>query len=125
MKKFVLAMSALAMFALKLVAGAPAARAEGPAHVVVLVKIKDQEKLDQYLALAQPILKSFGGKIIARGKVGAFPEGHADVDMVAVGEFPTPEAIDAFYASKPYVDIIELRKEAADITVMKLSVPAF
>ncbi len=96
---------------------------ENPVYAIALVKIKNLEKMGEYLKHASPLIIEHQGEIVSKGKVMSVFNGNADYDMVAVAEFPTSEAIDSFYNSSEYQEIIPLRDEAADVTFFTFSVP--
>jgi uncharacterized protein (DUF1330 family) len=96
---------------------------ENPVYAIALVKIKNSEKMGEYLKYASPLIAEYQGEIVSKGKVVSVFNGNADYDMVAIAEFPTSEAIDGFYNSSEYQAIIPLRDAAADVTFFTFSVP--
>ena len=90
------------------------------AFAIALVKIKNLEKMQEYAKMAEPTLSIYGGKVTTRGKVSAALVGKANIDMVAVMEFPGKEKLDAWYNSIEYQNTIETRNQGADVTILVL-----
>lgn len=88
-----------------------------PAYFIVQATISDEARYQTYREAVVPFIASFGGKIAARGaKVDVF-EGEHDTRPVVMFEFPSMEAIHAFWNSPDYVPIKKLREGAATINV--------
>ena len=87
------------------------------AYFVVQATITGEPQYQKYREAVVPFIASFGGKVAARGaKVEVF-EGEHDTRSVVMFEFPTMEAIHAFWNSPDYVPIKKLREGVATINV--------
>ena len=88
------------------------------AFFVATVKIKDQEKLQEYAGAVGPIIASHGGEFVSRGKVETALSGSAAHQMAAIVKFPTMDALKGWYASPEYKEIIPVREQGADVTIV-------
>jgi uncharacterized protein (DUF1330 family) len=87
------------------------------AYLVVQATITDEHQYQKYREAVVPFVATFGGKFAAKGaKVDVF-EGEHDTRPVVMFEFPTMEAVHAFWNSPDYVPIKELRAGVATINV--------
>ena len=87
------------------------------AYFIVQATIKDEPQYQRYREAVVPFIAKFGRKIAARGaKVGVL-EGEHDTRSVVMFEFPSMEAIHAFWNSPDYVPIKKLREGIATINV--------
>ena len=84
------------------------------------VQVKDPEKLKVYVSQVGATMASHGGKMVARGKVAKQYSGQVKYQIVALFEFPSPESVDAWYASDAYQALIPNRDEAAYVTIVVL-----
>lgn len=72
------------------------------AYFIVQVSITDEAQYQKYREAVVPFIAKFGGKLAARGaKVEVF-EGEHDTRPVVMFEFPSMEAIHAFWDSPDY-----------------------
>jgi uncharacterized protein (DUF1330 family) len=81
--------------------------------VIVTFNILKEEKLKEYSAAAAPIVASFGGEFIAKGKPTQL-HGNNAFAITAVIKFPDNESAKNWYKSNEYQQIIPLRSEAID-----------
>ena len=84
------------------------------------VKVKDPEKLKVYVSQVGATMAPHGGKMVARGKVAKQISGEVKHQIEAIFEFPSADAIDAWYASDAYQALIPNRDEAAYVTIVVL-----
>ncbi len=71
-----------------------------PAYFIVQATITDEARYQKYREVVVPFIARFGGKIAARGaKVEVF-EGEHDTRSVVMFEFPSMEAIHAFWTRR-------------------------
>ncbi len=83
------------------------------AYFVVQATISDEAQYQKYREAVVPFIAKFGGKLAARrAKVHVF-EGEHDTRPVVMFEFPTMEAIHAFWDSPDYPPIKKLREGVA------------
>src|SRR4051794_12793659 len=68
------------------------------AYFVVQASITDEVKYQKYREAVVPFIASFGGKFAARGAKVDVLEGEHDTRSVVMFEFPTMEAIHAFWS---------------------------
>ncbi|TMJ46912.1 MAG: DUF1330 domain-containing protein [Alphaproteobacteria bacterium] len=87
------------------------------AYFIVRATIKDEAQYQKYREAVVPFIAGFGGKIAARGAKVEVLEGEHDTRSVVMFEFPTMEAIRAFWNSPDYVPIKKLREGIATINV--------
>jgi uncharacterized protein (DUF1330 family) len=88
-----------------------------PAYFIVQATVTDEPRFLKYREAVVPFIASFGGKFAARtAKVEVF-EGEHDTRPVVMFEFPSMEAIHAFWNSPDSVPIKKLREGAATINV--------
>lgn len=88
------------------------------AIVVMRITVLDKDKLKDYQALAPEIIKSFDGKIVARGGDVVTLEGPDENRRIVILEFPSMELAKEFYYSPAYTEAIEARKGAADFEII-------
>jgi uncharacterized protein (DUF1330 family) len=86
------------------------------AYMVVHSLIIDEEKFAEYREAVLPLIRRFGGRPIRGGKAELL-EGRQDERQLSLFEFPTIEAIHAFWNAPEYGPVKELRRGAADLEV--------
>ena len=91
------------------------------AFLSVTVKVKNQEKLKQYIGQVPATIAAHGGEKVSRGKVAKVLAGEADYQICAVFRFPSVDAIDGWYNSSEYQKLISLREEASEMTILVLN----
>ncbi|MEI9924367.1 MAG: DUF1330 domain-containing protein [Bradyrhizobium sp.] len=87
-----------------------------PAYMIVRADITHEERFGRYRQAVVPLIESFGGRHIRSGAVERL-EGDQDGSRIALFEFPTVEAIHAFWDSPAYVPVKEMRRGAATLDV--------
>ena len=88
-----------------------------PAYMVVQSTVSDDARFQEYRQAVVPFIASFGGKLVARGAKVDVLEGEHDTRPVVMFEFPSIDAIHAFWNSPDYVPIKKIREGAATIDV--------
>ena len=88
-----------------------------PAYFVVQATITDEARYQKYRDAVVPFIAGLGGKLAARGAKVDVLEGEHDTRPVVLFEFPSMEAIHAFWNSPDYPPIKKLREGAATINV--------
>ena len=68
-------------------------------YVVANIRVKDQEKFQQFSGMAGPAIKKYGGKVLARGPDADRLEGNVS-GIVMMIEFESKEAANTFYNSE-------------------------
>jgi uncharacterized protein (DUF1330 family) len=82
-----------------------------PAYLIVEHKITDAAKFDRYRAAVGPMIAKHGGRYLTKGGSHRFPEGgHWLPERVVIIEFPSMDALNAWYTSPEYQPLIALRK---------------
>ncbi len=94
------------------------------AFFVANVKVKDPNKFQEYAKKAGETFATYGGEAILRGKVEGVLSGNADHQAVGIVKFPDQEALTTWFNSDAYQDIVPLRDEAAEMTIVTYTVPA-
>jgi len=84
------------------------------------LRVKDPEKLKVYASQVGATIAPHGGKMLARGKVAKQLCGELDYQIQVVFEFPSEDAIEAWYESDAYQALIPNRDEAAYVTIAVL-----
>ena len=84
------------------------------------VRVKDPQKLKVYVSQVGATMAPHGGKMVARGKVAKQLNGEVKHQIEALFEFPSADAVDAWYASDAYQALIPNRDEAGDVTIVVL-----
>lgn len=84
-----------------------------PAYIIARIAVTDAEKYEDYKALAPAAITAHGGRYLVRGGQVTSLEGEPESRRVAVLEFPSLEAAEAFYRSAEYGAAMEKRRGAA------------
>jgi uncharacterized protein (DUF1330 family) len=91
------------------------------ALVSVTIQVKDPEKLKSYISQVPATMAPHGAKMLSRGKIAKVLNGEVAHQMEAVFEFPSEDAIDAWFNSDAYRAIVAIREEAAHMNIVVLS----
>jgi len=83
------------------------------AFIIVDMTPRDQDKLQEYAAIAGSTFATYGGSIVAKGPVEAL-HGGAPYMVKAVIEFPDRDSASAWYNSPEYQALIETRNAGMD-----------
>ena len=86
-------------------------------YLVANCKIINQEGYAQYIAAVAPTIFSHGGKILAAGPGSVAVEGNPE-PVTVILEFPTREALQGWYDSPEYQQIIHFRTDNSEGTVV-------
>jgi uncharacterized protein (DUF1330 family) len=87
------------------------------AYLMVQSTINSEEQYQKYRESVVPLIMKFGGKFSIRGGKVEVLEGQPDERSMVVFEFPTMEAIHAFWNSPEYVPVKKLRQGAATLNI--------
>ena len=87
------------------------------AYFIVQGTVTDEPQFQKYRDAVVPFIAKFGGKFAAKGAKVEVLEGEHDMRSVVMFEFPTMEAIHAFWNSPDYVPIKKLREGIATLSV--------
>ena len=86
-------------------------------YVVANIRVKDQEKFQQFSGVAGPVIKRYGGKVLARGSGADRLEGDVS-GVVMMIEFESKEAAYTFYHSEEYQAAKAVREACSDTDFM-------
>ena len=86
-------------------------------YVVANIRVRDQEKFQQFSGMAGPAIQKYGGKVLARDVVADRLEGDVD-GIVMMIEFESKDAANTFYHSEEYQAAKTVREECADTDLM-------
>ena len=86
-------------------------------YVVANIRVKDQEKFQQFSGMAGPAIKEYGGKVLARGPDADRLEGNVS-GIVMMIEFESKEAANTFYHSEEYQAAKVVREKCSDTDLM-------
>ncbi len=87
------------------------------AYLVVQGTVENDEGWRRYSAAVVPLVTSFGGKHLTRGSGAEFLEGSDAKRRTALFEFPSMDAVHAFWNAPEYVPVKELRRDAATLDI--------
>lgn len=86
------------------------------AYMLVQGLINDEEQYGKYRQAVMPLIERFGGMHVRGGRVELL-EGRQDERRTALFEFPSIEAVRAFWNSPEYGPVKELRCGAAELEI--------
>ena len=87
------------------------------AYLIIEGEISDQAKWTNYRKAVVPLIDQFGGRhLTGRGGVQLL-EGHGEAGIVAIFEFPSMDALEAFWGSSDYMPVKALREGAAQLQI--------
>ena len=86
-------------------------------YVVANIRVKDQEKFQQFSGMAGPAIKKYGGKVLARGPGADRLEGDVS-GVVMMIEFESKEAANTFYYSEEYQAAKAVREACSETDFM-------
>lgn len=90
-------------------------------QVVVLLKVKDLDKFENYEKRAIQIMAEHSGSLISAFKPDENESSNSDVHEVHILEFPSVELFHAYRGSKKIQSLAKLREQAIEKTTMYLS----
>ncbi|GAA4263674.1 DUF1330 domain-containing protein [Dactylosporangium darangshiense] len=87
------------------------------AYVISQVEILEPEQWERYRQIAAPAIAKFGGRYLVRGADAEvaeadWPAEHVPPQKVIVVEFPSMEALHAWYQSEDYAPALAIRQTA-------------
>jgi len=82
------------------------------AYLIAEHVVTDAAKFEDYRVRVGPLIAKHGGRYLTRGGSHRLPEGgHWTPERVVIVEFPSREALEAWYADPDYQPLIALRKQ--------------
>jgi uncharacterized protein (DUF1330 family) len=92
-----------------------------PEYLIAEHTITDAEKFDEYRVKVGPMIAKHGGKYITKGHVQVEKENAVwTPGRVVIVEFPSMEALNAWYTSDEYRPLIALRQASAKDVLITL-----
>jgi uncharacterized protein (DUF1330 family) len=88
-----------------------------PAYLIVQIEWRDRRKAKEYGEQQAQLLRKYGGRTLYVGASRVL-EGNWDPPGVVVDEFPTMEALLAWYHSSEYAPLLRLRQQWARATLI-------
>ena len=82
-------------------------------YLVANYNVTNEDGYNQYLASVGPTIMNHGGKILVAGPGSTPVEGNPGAITVVL-EFPTREALEGWYNSPEYQEIIHLRTDNSE-----------
>ena len=86
-------------------------------YVVANIRVKDQEKFQQFSGMAGPVITKYGGKVLARGPGADRLEGDVS-GVVMMIEFESKAAANTFYHSEEYQAAKAVREACSETDFM-------
>ncbi|MGI4815153.1 MAG: DUF1330 domain-containing protein [Janthinobacterium lividum] len=81
-------------------------------YIIARVDVTDEAAYAGYVQKATPVIKQYGGRVLARGGKHAVLEGQGRARNVVI-EFESLEQAERYYHSPEYAEARALRKDAA------------
>lgn len=90
-----------------------------PAYLVAELGVRDMQKLSRYAAQVQPLMRAYGGRILAISHRGCRPlEGDWHPDLLVVHRWDNTARFDEFWNSADYAPLKKLRHDACDSRIV-------
>ena len=86
-------------------------------YLVANIRVRDQEKFQQFAGMAGPAIQKYGGKVLAKGPMADRLEGDVS-GIVMMIEFESKEAANTFYHSEEYQAAKAVREACSDTDLM-------
>jgi uncharacterized protein (DUF1330 family) len=86
-------------------------------YLVANIRVADKEKFAEFVGMAGPAIKKYGGKVLAKGPSADRLEG-AIAGIVMMIEFESKEAANTFYHSEEYQAAKAIRETCSDTDLM-------
>jgi len=84
-----------------------------PAYLIVDNEITDPKAYDEYRRQVVPLIGRFGGRFLVRGGPMLHLEGDWKPQRLVIIEFPSMDALQAWYRSPEYAPMRALRQSAS------------
>jgi uncharacterized protein (DUF1330 family) len=83
------------------------------AYIVANVEVTDPVVYERYRARVPAVIAAHGGRYLVRGGPVKVLEGEIDPKRQVILEFPDMAALEAFYYSAEYQELVAIRQAAA------------
>lgn len=90
------------------------------AYMIVHMTVRDEAQYQKYRDAVVPLIAKHDGRFIIRGGKAEVLEGTPDTRRMVVFEFPSMDAIRAFWNSAEYVPAKKLREGAATLDILAI-----
>lgn len=87
------------------------------AYLIMQIAVTNEEQWRKYRQAVVPLIADFSGVHVTKGMGSEILEGCDNGERIAMFEFPSMEAIHAFWASPEYAPVKDLRRGAATLNV--------
>lgn len=84
------------------------------AYVIADIEVTDPERYDEYRRQVAATIEKHGGRFLVRGGAHQTLEGEWQPGRMVLLEFPSMEALKAWYDSGDYAPLITLRQSASN-----------
>lgn len=84
-----------------------------PAYLIANIDVTDPRLFAEYRDKVPAVIAQYGGRYAVRGGAVETVEGTSPFKRLVVLEFPSMEALKAFYHSAEYAPLIALRQKAS------------
>jgi uncharacterized protein (DUF1330 family) len=88
------------------------------ACIIGHITVRDDDKWAQYCERVPMTLAPFGASLVLRGRRLRVLTGEHGHTHTVVIQFPDAAAVEGWYASTAYQELIPLRNAAADVTIV-------
>ncbi|MDK9764689.1 DUF1330 domain-containing protein [Vibrio sp. D420a] len=83
---------------------------------IAQTRVKDIDKLQEYISAAGPIMKTFGAEVLLRGKHLDTLLGDKQSDHITgIFRFPNEDSVKSFLACDAYKDLLSVRNQAGEM----------
>lgn len=87
-------------------------------YVVSMIRVDDPETYKEYTSRTPPIVKEYGGRFLARGGTVDTIEGEPFKNRLAILEFPSKEAVNAWFTSPEYQEARKYRVASSEANIL-------
>lgn len=91
-----------------------------PHYLIAQVEVSEDSWIPEYAAAVHGIVHRHGGKYLARSAAITALEGESPDDIVAIIEFPTGEALQAFVADPDYAPYAKARQSGTNSRIIAI-----
>jgi uncharacterized protein (DUF1330 family) len=91
-----------------------------PAYLIAEHLISDSARFEEYRSKVVSMLERYGARYLTRGGSHKVLDGEWRPTRVVIVEFPTMDALEAWYHSPEYQPLIELRRGAGQDVLIAL-----
>ena len=89
-----------------------------PGYLIANLKVTDPEGFERYRAGVPAVIAQYGGRYVVRGGTMEKLENADGFHRIVVLEFPSLDAVRAFYFSPEYAPLLKLRIETTESQVV-------